>query len=550
MSNTPLPEITTRINESANASDLANTAEPPLETSRSDTQSSKPVTKWFRLQQGFTYFHLFSFLLASLFTISFFVYINSSQVFILKDILHVPDNIIGYTSGSLVFYDQIGTLVVITFWGVLSDSFGRRPIYVIGYTLIGITFILYPLTQNVYPQLLLLRLLFCIGGAAVSTMISAVLADIADERDRGKIAGISGLFTGLGALIGLFVFLRIPVMIGHTGNGLRNSYWIIAAISIVLAVVLGFTLPSPKLVREIMKKQLQQEGDLTTLPARSANPTPSTSASTCSVNTHENSLAESSTPLPNTLQKISNASLMGHFTAIYSLTRDGLRTVVRDPRLILGLIGSFLARGDTITVTLFIPLWVYKHHVMSGECEGNSPDTLEVSCPKAYIVSSILTGVIQTFALVGAPIFGFITDIVYPPLLMLISTVLAMAGYLLLFLSTSPGSKLNYFTAFLIGFGEIGLIIVSLTLVTSAKSMPIHLRGSISGISSFCGASGILIVSKVGGLLFDSWTPGAPFLVISLMHILCVASSVTVICLEYKKVWGVSRITTSNTASA
>ncbi len=70
--------------------------------------------------------------------------------------------------------------------------------------------------------------------------------------------------------------------------------------------------------------------------------------------------------------------------------------------------GSFLARGDSIIITIFIPLWVYKYYIDQGLCTISNPDDPEVkeSCKKAYITASILSGIAQTFALMGAPFFG------------------------------------------------------------------------------------------------------------------------------------------------
>ncbi|KAJ1343737.1 hypothetical protein BSLG_001718 [Batrachochytrium salamandrivorans] len=501
-----------------------------------DTNEQRPNKRqWLRLQHGYSYSHLFSFLLASLFTISFFVFINSSQVFILKDVLQVPDSILGDTSGSLVFYDQIVTLLVIALWGGLSDIIGRRWVYVLGYTLIGIAFILYPLAANVYPQLLLLRILFSIGGAAVATMISAVLADLADERDRGKIAGIAGCFTGLGALVGLFGFLRIPVALGKSGIGLKTSYWVVAGISILLAMVLFVTLPSPALVKKNIAEQLKRNaatssmgqqavGGNALVPPSSVGTNEAGTLQQPSLAPHHTHSLNTESHRPSTLQESPQAAngnsndnvFLHRFKTLFSSIQDSLEIVYRNPRIILGFIGSFLARGDTIAVTLFVPLW-------------------------AYVASSILTGVIQTFALVGAPIFGYITDRVYHPLLMIISSVVAMAGYFLLFISNSPDAKLNYFVAFLIGMGEIGLIVVSLTLVTSSRHLPVHLRGSVTGLSSFCGALGILVISKAGGIMFDSWTPGSPFLLVSLLHIACIVAALSVVGLERKTLWSAVR---------
>lgn len=42
-----------------------------------------------------------------------------------------------------------------------------------------------------------------------------------------------------------------------------------------------------------------------------------------------------------------------------------------------------------------------------------------------------------------------------------------------------------------------------------------HLKGSIAGVYSLAGGVGILLLTKVGGLLFDKVSPVAPFVMIS-----------------------------------
>lgn len=76
--------------------------------------------------------------------------------------------------------------------------------------------------------------------------------------------------------------------------------------------------------------------------------------------------------------------------------------------ILKGYLGSFLARGDSIIITVFVPLWVYKYYIDEGSCHATDPNDPDVkeSCKKAYITAAILSGVAQTLALVGAPIFG------------------------------------------------------------------------------------------------------------------------------------------------
>ena len=106
---------------------------------------------------------------------------------------------------------------------------------------------LYTFALNVYPQLLLYRLIFSFGGAATSAMLTAVLADfVAGESTRGKLAGAVGLSTGLGAILALFGFLPLITKLGDGTQGLRRMYLVVASISVGFSVILGIFFPNLK----------------------------------------------------------------------------------------------------------------------------------------------------------------------------------------------------------------------------------------------------------------------------------------------------------------
>lgn len=68
--------------------------------------------------------------------------------------------------GTLGFADELVALVACPVWGVLSDRLGVRIVCVLGYTIVGASLFLFVQARDVYPQLLLARMLFSIGGAA------------------------------------------------------------------------------------------------------------------------------------------------------------------------------------------------------------------------------------------------------------------------------------------------------------------------------------------------------------------------------------------------
>jgi MFS family permease len=100
-----------------------------------------------------------------LFSIAFLVFLNSSVSFVITDLIGRKDSV-GVLVGTLGFADELVALVACPFWGILSDRLGVRIVCVLGYTIVGASLFLFVQARNVYPQLLLARMMFSIGGAA------------------------------------------------------------------------------------------------------------------------------------------------------------------------------------------------------------------------------------------------------------------------------------------------------------------------------------------------------------------------------------------------
>jgi MFS family permease len=104
-------------------------------------------------------------LFVCLFSISFLVFLNSSVSFVITDLLGIKDGV-GDLVGTLGFADEIVALVACPFWGIVSDRLGVRWVCFLGYSIVGIALLLFVQAKNVYPQLLIARLGFSVGGAA------------------------------------------------------------------------------------------------------------------------------------------------------------------------------------------------------------------------------------------------------------------------------------------------------------------------------------------------------------------------------------------------
>jgi MFS family permease len=113
-----------------------------------------------------TSFQLLTYLLGvCLFSISFLVFLNSSVSFVITDRIHQQKNV-GDAVGTLGFADELLALIACPLWGALSDKIGVRAVTVMGYAIVGVALMVFVRARNVYPELLLGRLFFSLGGAA------------------------------------------------------------------------------------------------------------------------------------------------------------------------------------------------------------------------------------------------------------------------------------------------------------------------------------------------------------------------------------------------
>lgn len=100
-----------------------------------------------------------------LFSISFLVFLNSSISFVITDLLNIKAGV-GELVGTLGFADELVALVACPVWGIVSDRVGVRWVCCLGYCIVGASLMVVVQARDVYPQLLLARLGFSLGGSA------------------------------------------------------------------------------------------------------------------------------------------------------------------------------------------------------------------------------------------------------------------------------------------------------------------------------------------------------------------------------------------------
>ena len=459
----------------------------------------------------------------------------------------------------------------------------------------GLAFFILVQSKNLFPQLLLARIFFSLGGAATTTMVTAILPlmarpeqsqylkvsddneqrpasasasselTVTPERLRGngrvtkgspkwlrgnisstRLAGFVGAFAGCGALVALGCFLPLPALFQKQnispGRALTYTYYLVGCIAILVAFSCFLGLHRLK----------GEEGKSW---AAVFGPTAIT----------ENASAP----------KAPNPAFYRRFVISVKLGFES--------RLIgLGYLGGFVARASSVGISLFIPLYVNNYFISSGLCDVDDDQNIKIQCREAYVLAAKLTGTSQLVALISAPIFGFAgkeSRANHTPLA--VASLCGILGYLSFALLNTPdpgragGTYFVFLAASLLGISQIGAIVCSLgslscgiaasrydkqpdpepdpessarpgescgeTDVTCTEdSTPSsdesqhlldthghdrhqdldHLRGTVAGTYSFVGGAGILLLTKLGGLLFDTATPAAPFVMMAAFNAL------------------------------
>ncbi|KAI1015765.1 hypothetical protein LB505_011990 [Fusarium chuoi] len=129
------------------------------------------------------------------------------------------------------------TVTTYMFIGNVSDTYGRRPAYMICCAIylaanIGLAL------QNSYVALLVLRCLQSCGSSATIALGSATSADMVTRAERGKYLGYASMGVTLGPALG-------PVIGGLLDHylGWRSIFWFLTIFSAVLFLVIFIFLP-------------------------------------------------------------------------------------------------------------------------------------------------------------------------------------------------------------------------------------------------------------------------------------------------------------------
>jgi len=200
--------------------------------------------------------------------------------------------------------------------------------------------------------------------------------------------------------------------------------------------------------------------------------------------------------------------------ATRTLISSGLRCA-KNPRIALAYAGAFAARGDLVVKAAFLSLWA----IQDGFARGMNPG-------QAMARFGIMLIIMSVISFISAPVFGWLIDRINRVSAAIIALAFASAGYLSMYLITSPldYAMLPYFIV--ISLGSSFMMKSSLSLV--GQEAPVSERGSVIAMNSMCGSVGILVFTLVGGRLFDSWAPWAPFAMVGAYQVVLLIAAVII----------------------
>lgn len=470
--------------------------------------------------------------------IAIIVFLSSTQPFYIKEIIGIDptttttneksqDGKIGHIIGGLGFIDELTAMIVAPLLGALNDNLnskqynGSKLIQSFSFIIIAVSLFGYAMwCKNLVPDMFLFRSIFAIGVTGCMSMVTVILNELTisdfefqklitclpfwrsnqqvnprytqlnqdDEQQlvspnaskkNGKFAGLMGVCTGLGAIFSVSVFVTLPIKLG-----MKTAYLVVMAFALF---TFGILL-------------------------------------SCLYNVNDN-IDSTEDTTDDDDDDHSNISTKNE--SYFQLLIHGYEFSKHNKQAQLAYAGSFVARSTTVATAMFIPLMVYEWYYNIGQCKSNNEEWAgKLTCHEGYVFAAILSGVAQTVALISAPVWGYLVDArrIGKSSTLALAAIFGMIGNFGLSLIHSYSSNAynpKTFTCFvmisIIGLSQIGLIISSMS-VLSGISNAHSIMGSLSGLYSFCGGIGIMIISSLGGYLSDHWILG-PFFILGLFNV-------------------------------
>ena len=178
----------------------------------------------------------------------------------------------------------------------------------------------------------------------------------------------------------------------------------------------------------------------------------------------------------------------------------------KNPRRMLAYAAAFVARSDLVILGTFLVLWGVTAGVDAG-----------MTTSEATSVARLLFVTSSMSALIASPIIGYLIDKFDRIVAVSFCMAIAACGYLSMFFVDNVLDSVYRPLFVLLGVGQQCAFFAATTLL--GQEAPTMKRGAVVGVFNLAGALGILVSTGIGGRIFDSIGPSAPFIFIGVCNI-------------------------------
>lgn len=191
--------------------------------------------------------------------------------------------------------------------------------------------------------------------------------------------------------------------------------------------------------------------------------------------------------------------------SVGALLKEGVTAARENPRIALSYCAAFVARGDIAIVGLFTIAWGNQAAIAEG-----------YSAAEAVNKGNLPFVIAQSAALMWPAVIAVPLDKMDRMKALGLMMVLGLIGYCALAFVGNPlgGAAIPFFI--MLGIGQISAFLGAQTII--GKEAPEAVRGSVIGLFNFSGAVGILVLTGIGGWLFDHVAPWAPFFLVGILN--------------------------------
>lgn len=208
-------------------------------TARTTENTGTKVGIW-ELAPGIARSNFYALLGAAFFSIGLLTLVGNLRPYLFNSMLGIPDDIQGRISGTMDVISEIPALLLSGLVGAASDRLGRRVIYAMGFAILAVGYLLFPLARFDWTLYAMIFITAC-GASLIAAMLSAVIADYPQETSRGKLVGICFFLNGLGVATLVGLASQLPSF--YLAQGLdpiaagSATYWSVAGLCLIPMVI-------------------------------------------------------------------------------------------------------------------------------------------------------------------------------------------------------------------------------------------------------------------------------------------------------------------------